>query len=255
MNFQRPGKLKKNRNVYKLISDSIKGVHVPLPTELVKEICAITGESCMCVPRKKLFSSNFTEQPNLQCPESQFVSVEVYQAMKYRKTRMSSWIATGKEFRLLKRIDVRPLVLSGTGSDSWAGWVTTTYKKHGSTRAKLNYAGQAIWAFDEMLVDCANIKKVNGIYNQLVFYLKKGFGRASLETLNCPGFVIMEVGLKEWLELDCWAKPLYKSNLYKFLCYLLPSQDELKTEGWENPVKRKIIKKQKTRGENVAKTT
>lgn len=232
-------------NIYKLISDSIKDIHVPLPVEPIQSVCAVTGENCLCVPRKKLFSSNFTEQPNLQCPDSQFVGIEAYQTLKYKKTRMSSWIATKGQFQLLKRIDVRPLVLSGTDLDLWAGWVTTTYKKHGATRARLNYAGQTVWAFDEKLIDCSDAEKVKRVYNQLVTYLKKGFSRTSLETLQCPGFVIMRAGLKEWLGLEAWAKPLYKSNLYKFLCYLLPSQDELKAEGWENPIKNKIVKKQK----------
>ena len=230
-------------NIYKLISDAIKDLRAPLPVEPKQAICAVTGKDCLCVPRKKLFSPKFTEQPNLICPKSQFVSIDVYQAIKYKKTRMSSWLAVPGEFRLLKRIDVRLLVLSGVNSDVWAGWVTTTYKKHGTTRARLNHIGQAIWAFDETLVDCSNNEKVNEIYNQLVVYLKKGFSRTSLETLSCPGFVIMRAGLQEWLELGKWAKPLYKSNLYKFLCYLLPSQIELKAKGWINPIKKQKVAK------------
>lgn len=226
-------------NIYKLISDSIKDIHVPLPSEPTQSVCAVTGENCLCVPRKKLFSSKFTEQSNLNCPESQFVGIDAYQAVKYKKTRMSSWITDGHEFRLLKRIDIRPLVLSGTGADLWAGWITTSYKKHGSFRAVLNSAGRAVWAFDELLVDCSDNKKVNEIYNQLVIYLKKGFSRTTLETLTCPGFVIMRAGLLEWLALEKWAKPIYKSNLYKLLCYLLPSQAELKESGWESPIKKK----------------
>lgn len=237
-------------NIYKLISNSIKDSHVPFPIEPIPAVCAVTGECCLCVPRKKLFSSNFTEQPNLKCPESQFVGIDAYQALKHRKTRMSSWLATKEKFRVLKRIDVRPLVLEGVCSDLWAGWVTTTYKKHGATRAKLNHASQAVWAFDEMLIDCSDNKKVNEIYNQLVVWLKKGFSKATLETLNCPGFVIMRVGLQEWLKLEKWAKLIYKSNLYKFLCYLLPSQDELKKQGWENPVKKRLKK-----AKNVTKIT
>jgi len=218
-------------------------MHIDLPSEPVEWTCSITGEKTLCIPRKCLFSSNFTEQPKLQCPESQFVSVKAYQALKYKKERMSSWIATKDKFTLLKRLDVRPLVLSGTGSELWAGWVTTSYKKHGAFRTRINTACQAMWAFDEMLIDCSDLEKVNNIYNQLVVYLKKGFSRTTLETLTCPGFVIIRTGLKEWLELEHWAKPIYKSNLYKFLCYLLPSQDELKAEGWENPIKKKVVKK------------
>ena len=233
-------------NIYKLISDSIKCIHVKLPAEPTDGICSVTGEKTLCVPRKELFSSNFTEQPKLQCPVSQFVGIEAYQSLKYKKERMSSWIVTEAEFRVLKKIDIRPLVLSGTRSDLWAGWVTTSYKKHGAFRARINTSGQAIWAFDEMLVDCSDIEKVNNMYNQLVVYLKKGFGRTTLETLICPGFVIMRAGLKEWLGFAAWAKPVYKSNLYKFLCYLLPSQDELKAIGWINPIKKKTKDVNKT---------
>lgn len=58
-------------NIYQLISNAIKDRHVEFPTKPVNGICAVTGERGLCVSRKKLFSSNFTEQPNLQCPGSQ----------------------------------------------------------------------------------------------------------------------------------------------------------------------------------------
>jgi hypothetical protein len=226
-------------NIYNLISGAIGEQHLPLPCEPVQETCAVTGERCQCIPRKKLFSSNFTEQPELRCPESQYVGTDVYQALKYPKERQSSWIVDSNDFQLLKRIDVRSHVLNGANKDVWAGWVTTSYKKHGAFRAQLNQAGRSLWAFDERIIDCSDNKRVNEIYTKLVLYLKKGFSRSTLETLQCPTYVVKILGIQEWLNLEKWAIRLYKSNLYKFLCYLLPSQDELKNEGWENPLKKK----------------
>ncbi|MCK5615144.1 hypothetical protein KAR91_75470 [Candidatus Pacearchaeota archaeon] len=226
-------------DIFNLISRSIKADHIELPAKPVIEICAITGNKTLCVLRKKLLSNNFTEQSKLQCPESSFVGIESFQSLKYPKERKSSWLVTKNEFRSLKRTAIRPLVLNGVESELWSGWVTTSYKKHGTLRAAVNTAGQAFWAFDEMLVDCSDIAKVNDIYNRLVRELEKGFGRKILETLNCPVFIISKIGMLKWLELEKWAKPLYKSGLYKFLCYLLPSMAELKKQGWINPIKNK----------------
>jgi hypothetical protein len=58
--------------------------------------------------------------------------------------------------------------------------------------------------------------------------LRDGFGRTILENLECPPFVIRKAGIKKWLEFERWAKPKHQSAVYSFLCYLLPSQEELK---------------------------
>jgi len=60
--------------------------------------------------------------------------------------------------------------------------------------------------------------------------LRAGIGRTVLESLDCPPFVMAKVGLPVWLEFEAWARPKYLSALYAFLCYLLPSQEELKHE-------------------------
>lgn len=67
-----------------------------------------------------------------------------------------------------------------------------------------------------------------------------GFGRSILETLECPVFVLSKIGIDKWFKLESWAKPIYQSNLYQFLCYLLPSQQELKNENEnENEINKK----------------
>ena len=225
-------------NIYQLIANSIKPHWVDLPETPVMEICAFTGEKTLCISRKKVLSSAFTEQPVLACPESQFVSVETFQALKYPKERKSSWLVNEKEFKLLYRLDVRQYVLNGVESAIWAGWATTSYKKHGALRTPINTGEKAVWAFNDILVDCSDNQKVNHTYNKLTNYLKAGLSRNTLETLDCPVFVLKKLGIKIWLDFHDWAKSEYKSNLYKFLCYLLPSQEELKAEGWKNPVKK-----------------
>lgn len=217
-------------NIFTLISGVIKDEWIELPTKPAMGICAVTGKKTLCIPRGKLMSSNFTAQPILSCPSSNFISIEAYQTLKYRPERMSSWIVSKKEFKKLKRVDIRPFVLNGVQEKTWAGYVTTSYKKHGALKAVINHGRRAIWAFDEALVDCSDKEKVNSWYNRLVAELKKGFGRTTLETLYCPPYILRKVGMIKWIEFETWAKSKYKSNLYKFLCYLLPSQAELKEQ-------------------------
>lgn len=216
-------------NIFELISNTIKKEWIDLPSEPIVKICAVTGKKTLCVPRKNLMSSGFTDQRVLSCPTSDFISIEAYQTMKYQLERKSSWIVIEKKFKRLKRIDIRPYVLNGVQGKIWAGYVTTSYKKHGALKAVINHS-KAIWAFDEALVDCSNKEKVNNWYNHLVVEFKKGFGRTILETLHCPPYILKRIGLMEWQQFEKWAKPKYKSSLYKFLCYLLPSQAELKKQ-------------------------
>ncbi len=193
-------------------------------------VCAVTGQHGKTLPRKLLLGKSFCDGERLLAPDSDRVSVDAYIAMKYKWERMSSWICNGAEFKKINRIEVRNAVLSKAMPSPWAGYATTSYKKHGALRAHINYNDQNIWLFETRIVDCSDEDKLNEYWKRLNAALRLGIGRSILESLNCPAFVMRKIGIEAWMDFETWATPISKSALYAFVCYLLPSQEELKNE-------------------------
>ena len=213
-----------------------------LPKTPVTAICAVTGQECLCLPRQEVLGKTFTNHDLIAAPESKFVGVDVFWAWEYgyktaedkkrdkRPERMSSWFCDGKTFKELDRSGVREKVFQNEMPAIWIGYATTSYKKHGSLRAKINTGTNRFWLFEERQVDCSDMEKVKEWWDVLNAALRAGIGRSVMESLDCPPYVIGKVGLKTWMEFEQWARPRYLSALYAFLCYLLPSQEELKHE-------------------------
>lgn len=282
-----------------LISQALqkKGKTLPeLPCEPVMAMCAVTGETCLCLPRKYVLGKAFTNGDLLASPDSQFVSVDVFYTWNYgyftapkpldekleqkllsqgirsiildlwkaveaqkhqteesflealggkteevemilaatrkkitkRPERMSSWFCDGETFTELNRIGVRHKVFQKETSKIWSAYATISYKKHGSLLATVNTGSQRFWLFEERIVNCSDMKQVNVWWEKLNTALYAGIGRMVLESLECPPYLMQKVGLLNWIDFEQWARPKYLSNLYAFLCYLLPSQEEMK---------------------------
>ena len=201
-----------------------------LPCTPQQGVCAITGAAGACIPRKELLGKSFTNGDLLARPDSDLVSVDAFYALKFKWERMSSWICNGNTFTRLDRQGVRQYALAKETPSLWAAYATTSYKKHGSLNAKVNTGNNRIWLFETRLVDLTDMAQVNDWWSVLNTALRAGIGRSVLESLECSPFVMGKVGLKTWLDFETWARPRYLSALYAFLCYLLPSQEELKNE-------------------------
>jgi hypothetical protein len=126
------------------------------------------------------------------------------------------------------KAQIRELVLCGTTSKHWAGWVTTSYKKHGALRASVNGRPFGIWGFDDLLVRANDKTAVLEIWRRLRDAQNNGIGRTGIETLDIPVPVIFKVGVTFCNDFLAWAQSRYQSPLYRFLAYLLPSQQEIK---------------------------
>ncbi len=201
-----------------------------IPEKTEPGICAVTGEECETVPRTKLLGKSFTDGALLAAPGSDRVGVGAYVAMKYKWERMSSWICDGRTFTRLDRIGVRDMLFTEPPDRPWCAYATTSYKKHGGLRAVVNGDCRRVWLFETRLVDCTDMEKVNRWWDRLNAALRSGIGRAILETMVCPSHVMRRVGIRSWMEFEVWASPRHRTALYSFLCYLLPSQQELKAE-------------------------
>lgn len=217
----------------------------PLPEQAQQGICCVTGQLTNTIARKHLFGNTFLDLNLLAAHDSNRVGVNVWYAFMYgdygtdaetgelkkRKKKpevMACWWCDGQSFIEMSKPKIRELVLRGTTATQWAGWVTTSYKKHGSLRAKVNHDSFGFWGFDEMLVDARDREKVLDIWQHLRTAQNLGIGRTYMESLDMPISVMIKLGLVVCNDFIQWAKQHYQSPLYQFLVYLLPSQDELK---------------------------
>lgn len=198
--------------------------------ETIQGICAVTGVYDSCIPRKELLGKSFTNGDLLAAPESNLISLDALHTLTYKWERASSWYCDGERFIRLDRKGVRSMVLTAQYSKHWSGYATTSYKKHGSLFTKVNTSGRIIWRFEMRNADCTDHKRLFDIWTRLNTELRGGIGRSILESLDCPPFLIKKFGIQRWMEFEQWARPLYQGALYQFLCYLLPSQEELKLE-------------------------
>lgn len=213
-----------------LIARALPKAEAPFPEPIGEGLCAVTGLYGPVVRRKDLLGVSFTDGALLLAPDSPYVSVDSYRTLKYKWERMSSWACNGQVFQRLDRVGVRNAVLATEKPDIWCGYATTSYKKHGAMRAPVNSGERAVWLFETRLVDCSDRFRLFDWWIELNRALRKGFGRPILETLDCPGHVMAKVEVHEWMAFEQWARPKRQSALYAFLCYLLPSQEELKNE-------------------------
>ena len=215
-----------------LIASAIRGKEdcPELPGSQSEGICCVTGDICQTIDRKELFGKSFTNIDSLIAPQSERIGIDAYLALSYKWERMSCWICDGKEFMRLQRTEFRPLVLDGVDYPIWSANITTSYKKHGAFGAKINTGRGGIWRFENQIVDARDLDKNREWFSVMDKELRSGVGRSIIETLDMPAYLLSKLDFKQWMEFEKWARPKYQSPLYQFLCYFLPSQEELKNE-------------------------
>lgn len=209
------------------------------PQEPREGLCCILGTVEPCVDREYAIKPSFTNLDLLRAPDSDCASVRAWRVLthsvaaaegKKRDTfplMQSSWVVSDG-LTLLNRQDVRQLVIEAIPARSpWAGYVTTSYKKHGSLRAPVNSGNSQRWLFEMDVVDCSDRAKVLDWWERLRSTREAGIPRPVIETLDCSVF-LMSKHLKVWTEFERWARDKVNSSLYRFLTYLLPSELELK---------------------------
>lgn len=199
--------------------------------DIAPGICCVTGvEYAQTLQRSALLGPSFTAGALLARPDSDRVGLPAYISLRYKWERMSCWIVTCDGFRRLTRDGVRDAVLGNPPDGPWAGYATTSYKKHGALLAPVNTGRHAIWQWDEMRVDCTDRAAVMAIWTRMREAQDAGIPRPVLETLDASQWLIGKIGLRRWMEIKKWAEPLRDSAIYRFLAYLLPSAASLAQE-------------------------
>lgn len=200
-------------------------------------LCFVTGQETLCIPRDRAISEAFTDMRFCASPLSPVVSVNVAIAWKhgYRipgkkrifcPERQACWYVDENQFRQISRDEILFIVLHGAPSTPWAGWATEKYRKHGSIRAPINHHPHGIWGFDEAKPDCRDAYKVNRMYDFMMGYYAHGIGKKTMLYRTAPSHIIGKIGIKVWMDFLQWSEPLFYSQLYKFLVYLLPAKGD-----------------------------
>lgn len=210
-----------------------------LPEPAEPGVCAITGREGPTIGSRHLLGASFTQWDLLARPDSDRVSVNAWRAWMYgwrdegkkrdyRPERMSSWLIADGRIALLSRQDVRGAVLGPASESLWAGYATTSHKKHGTLMAPVNSPGPGVWLWETRLIDCSDAERVQRWWDELRTFQDAGIPRPVLETADPAPHLMRKIGVETSLRFLDWAGSRYQSALYQFLCYLLPSADELK---------------------------
>lgn len=190
-------------------------------------VCCLLGMREPCIARKHAIKPSFTNLDFLRAPDSDCVSVRAWRVMTEPAQRQSSWICDAQGFRKIDRLGVRRLVIDEPPTAPWSGYATTSYKKHGALRAPLNHGDSRRWLFELDIVDCSDSAKVADWWERLRSTRVAGIPRPVIETLDCSVH-LMSKHAALWREFEAWARPKVNAPLFRFLVYLLPSEEEIR---------------------------
>lgn len=212
------------------------------PPEIPGEgICCVLGTREPTIDRRHAIKPSFTNLDVLRAPDSERVSVRAWRVLTHSKPAkegkkrdtfplmQSSWVCDGAELFLQDRLSIRVHVLTGVYQRQWCGYVTTSYKKHGCLRAPVNTNGSQRWLFETEVVDCSDREQVQDWWTRLREAREAGIPRSVIETLDI-GVPLFAKHRAHWQAFEPWARSRYQSVLYRFLTYLLPSQEELRAD-------------------------
>jgi hypothetical protein len=141
---------------------------------------------------------------------------------------MSLWLVNGINFIRPDRQQVRAWVLDGVGYPMWSAYVTTSYKKHGFT-TPINRGRFGIWKYDDTLVDCRNNALIRDMFSGMCEFQQRGVSRPIMESMTASVSIIKKIGIPTWTEFLRFAETR-QGRAWQFLCYLLPSREEIENE-------------------------
>lgn len=230
-----------------LIANALPGEAADLPEPPSEGVCCLTGAVGPTLPKKLAIKDSFTQLDQLRAPGSDRIGVPAWRALTYSVAeqgkkrdlaplRQSHWLISWDGLKFLEsKAEIRPHVFGQPPSSPWAGYITTSYKKHGCLMAPVNVTRRR-WLFETVVVDCSDMHLIADWWARLREAQDAGLPRSVIESPEQAGpSLIAKLGLAWWRDWSAWAKLHCSGPLYSFLCYLLPSQEELK-EGFSEPV-------------------
>lgn len=221
-----------------LIWQAIGCPDTPGDLKLVEEgLCAFCGEHQGRIRSADTFGSAFTNTDRLLNPSSSVVCQYCYTALREPTLRSSSWIISPSGVHYFKREDTS-LVLFGAKDAPFILYVTTSFKKIGQAKVKLNFdVNDFVLQFEEIPVRFVPRDLEKAWESMRIFYSipkseeekaqpKSFFTKKEILTGDFHYQRISAFGIDRWREIDREIAPLRNGAVLDLLLYAL-NQEKL----------------------------
>ena len=193
------------------------------PVEVVSAegICAVCGKAISeGVPIKKVVSGAFTDWNMLADMNASHVCSACTWCIKEPKMRRSQYIATENELIFFKRDDIEKYLFEPPESP-FVFFVTSSYKKHGSFRARVNDSQQLFYIqFEDRQILFSPNR-----YRELFELMKKMYITFNkTQEIGQGNYIqkrVMEYGIEKWKRDEEILKQHRGSQVFELLLYAL----------------------------------
>ena len=202
----------------------------PIDAAPADGICCLCGSVLGEWERKRFIKEGFTNQDQLRASDSQAVCSACAVCLDEPKMRTSSWIAVPCGLRWLKRDDFWSLLFSRIPTP-FVLYFTTSFKKHGSFKALINYSSDEFYVqFEETGITFRPeqwrepARTIQALYSvapteQWKKQPRTWFTKEEIRTGNYRQHRIREYGLDRWHEMETIISPLRPSPVFGMLVH------------------------------------
>jgi len=191
-------------------------------------VCAVCGkEIAEGAPIKKVVSSSFTDWNMLAAMAATHVCAACTWCIKEPKMRRSQYIASNDGLLFFKRDDIERWLFQPP-EPPFVFFVTSSYKKHGSFRARVNHSKQMYYVqFEDR-----QILFSLGKYRDLFELMKKMYATFNkTQEIGKGDYIhkrVFEYGLKQWQHDENILKQHRGTQVFELLLYALNKPEETK---------------------------
>jgi len=199
-----------------------------IDTEPADGICAVCGRGISeGVPIKKVVSSSFTDWNFLADMTASHVCAACTWCIKEPKMRRSQYIATENELIFFKREDIEAYLFDPP-EPPFVFFVTSSYKKHGSFRARVNDSRHLFYIQFEDRQILFSPNKYRELFNTMkrvytVFNKMKEIAKGDYIQKR-----VRDYGIQKWRKDEEILKQHRGSQVFELLLYALNKPEEAK---------------------------
>jgi len=200
----------------------------PVETVSADGVCAVCGkEISEGIPIKKVVSSAFTDWNMLADMTASYACAACRWCIKEPKMRRSQYIATEAELIFFKRDDIEKYLFAPP-QPPFVFFVTSSYKKHGSFRAKVNGSRSLFYIQFEDRQILFSPNKQMGLF-ELMKKMYQTFNK--VQEIGKGNYIqkrVMEYGIEKWRHDEAVLKQYRGSQVFDLLLYALNKPEEAK---------------------------
>ena len=192
-------------------------------------VCAVCGKAISeGAPIKKVVSSAFTDWNVLADMNTSHVCAACTWCIKEPKMRRSQYIATRDQLMFFKRDEISEWLFDPPNNPPFVFFITSSYKKHGSFRARVNDSRTLFYVqFEDRQILFSPSK-----YRDLFELMKKMYATFNkVQEIGKGDYIhkrVFEYGLKKWQHDESILKQHRGTQVFELLLYALNKPEEIK---------------------------